>query len=124
MLEASRGGHMDAICSLVITGGRHSLKFKDCINEALKIDACDAGAMLLTCYAAKHNKKKLLKYLVSVEVDKENEQEALAELTKDLVLTVDALSRMRYLLFYDVILNLNFSNNVLYVLEQILVFVV
>lgn len=101
MLEASRGGHMDAICSLVITGGRHSLQLKDCINEALKFHACDATAMLLTCYAAKHNKNKLLKYLVSVEVDEEMEREALAELPNDLVLTRDALSRMRYLHFYD-----------------------
>ena len=123
MLEASRGGHMDAICSLVITGGRHSLQFKDCINEAFKFHACDAAAMLLTCYTAKHNKKKLLKYLVSVEVDRENEQEALAELPNDLVLTQDALSRMRYLLFYDVIFNLNLGKNVPCALEQILIFI-
>lgn len=98
ILEASRGGHMDAICSLVITGGRHSLQLRDCISEALKFHACDAAAMLLTCYAAKHDKKKLLKYLMSVEVDKENEREALAELPNDAVLTHDVLSRMRYLL--------------------------
>ena len=103
MLEASRGGHMDAICSLVITGGRHSLQLKDCISEALKFHACDAAAMLVTCYAAKHNKLKLLKYLVSV--DKENEQEALAELPNDLLLTRDDLSGMRYLLVYNVIFN-------------------
>ena len=97
---------MDAICSLVITGGRHSLQLKDCISEALKFHACDAAAMyLLTCYAAKHNKLKLLKYLVSVEADKENEREALAELPDDLLLTRDDLSRMRYLLVYDVIFN-------------------
>ena len=89
---------MDAICSLVITGGRHSLQLKDCIIEALKFHACDAAAMLLTCYAAKHSKKKLLKYLLSVEVDKEKEQEALAELPNDVVLTGDVFSRMRYLL--------------------------
>lgn len=98
LLEASRGGHMDAICSLIITGGRHSLQLKDCISEALKFHSCDAAAMLLTCYAAKHNKKKLLKYLMSVEVDKENEQEALTELPNEVVLTCGVLSRIRYLL--------------------------
>lgn len=98
LLEASRGSHMDAICSLIITGGRHSLQLKDCISEALKFHSCDAAAMLLTCYAAKHNKKKLLKYLMSVEVDKENEQEALTELPNEVVLTCGVLSRTRYLL--------------------------
>ena len=111
MLEASRGGHMDAICSLVITGGRHSLQLKDCISEALKFHACDAAAMLLTCYAAKHNKLKLLKYLVSVEDDKENERGALAELPNDLLLTHDDLSRMRYLLVYDVIFNVKLGKS-------------
>lgn len=101
MLEASRGGHMDAICSLIITGGRHSLQLKDCISEALKFHACDAAAMLLTCYAAKHNKKKLLKYLMSIEIDKENEQEALTELPHDVVITHDVLSRIRYYLLVN-----------------------
>ena len=99
---------MDAICSLIITGGRHSLQLKDCISEALKFHSCDAAAMLLTCYAAKHNKKKLLKYLMSTEVDEENEQEALTELSSDVVLTHDVLSRIRYLLVNEVIVDLNF----------------
>ena len=104
---------MDAICSLVITGGRHSLQLKDCISEALKFHACDAAAMLLTCYAAKHSKKKLLKYLMSVEIDKENGVEALAELPNDVVLSHDVMSRIRYLLVNEVICNLNLGKSAL-----------
>lgn len=87
---------MDAICSLIITGGRHSLQLKDCVSEALKFNFCEAAAMLLTCYAAKHDKKKLLKYLMSVEMNREEEQEALSELPHDAVPASDTLARIRY----------------------------
>lgn len=96
LLEASRGGHIDAICSLIITGGRHSLHLKDCIVEALQFHFCEAAAMLLTCYAAKHNKKKLLKYLMRKEINREEEQEALSELPPGVVPTHDDLPRIRY----------------------------
>ncbi|XP_078352523.1 leucine-rich repeat serine/threonine-protein kinase 2-like isoform X1 [Oculina patagonica] len=95
LLEASRGGHMDAVCSLIITGGRHSLQLKDCISEALKFHYCDVAAMLLTCYAAKHNKKKLLKYLMSLEMSEEEKQEALSELPNEVTTTHDVLARIR-----------------------------
>ena len=87
---------MDAVCSLIITGGRHSLQLKDCIVEALKFHFCEAAAMLLTCYAAKHNKKKLLKYLMSVEMSKEEEREALSELPNEVAPTHEVMTRIRY----------------------------
>lgn len=80
LLEASRGGHVDAICSLIITAGRHTLQLKNCIIEALKFDYFEAAAMLLTCYAAKHDKQGLLKYLIT---EKASKDEALAELPQD-----------------------------------------
>lgn len=92
---------MDAVCSLIITGGRHSLQLKDCISEAVKFHYCDVAAMLLTCYAAKHNKKKLLKYLMSVEMSEEEEQEALSELPNEVTTTHDVLARIRYWLWLD-----------------------
>lgn len=92
---------MDVICFLVIIGGRYFLQFKDCINEVLKFYVCDVIVMLLICYVVKYNKNKLLKYLVSVEVDEEMEREVFVELLNDLVLIRDVLFRMRYLYFYD-----------------------
>ena len=71
---------MDAICALIIAGGRHSLQLKDCVSEALKFHFYEAAAMLLTCYAAKHAKTLLLKYLMSVEMRRQEEDQALAEL--------------------------------------------
>lgn len=94
-MEASRGGHMEAICSLIITGGRHSLQLRNCISKALELHFCEAAAMLMTCYAAKHGKCKVLKYLVGLEMSKEEEREALSELPRE-GLTRDAMNRIRY----------------------------
>ena len=71
---------MDAICALIITGGRHSLQLEDCVSEALKFHFYEAAAMLLTCYAAKHAKIWLLKYLLSAELSRREKNQALAEL--------------------------------------------
>lgn len=97
LLEASRAGHLDAICSLVLSGGRHSLHLKDCIVQALQGHFCEAAAMLLACYAAKHDKKKLLKYLLKEEMSREEEQKAIAELPAAVVPTEDDFARIRYL---------------------------
>ena len=95
LLEASRGGHMDAICSLIITGGRHSLQLRECISEALRFHFYEAAAMLLTCYAAKHGKNRLLKYLMNVEMSREEEEEALTELPHNRVIRGFAMDRIR-----------------------------
>ena len=97
VLEASRGGHLDAICSLIISGGRYSLHLKDCIVQALQGHFCEAAAMLLACYASKHDKKKLLKYLLKEEMSREEEQKALAELPAGVWPTDDDFARIRYL---------------------------
>lgn len=94
LLEASRGGHVDAICSLIITGGRHSLQLKDCVSEALRFHFCEAAAMLLTCYAAKHDKRRLLRYLMVVEMSEEEKEEALSELPQSGV-PRDVMDRIR-----------------------------
>ena len=94
-MEASHGGHMEAICSLIISGGRHSLQLRKCISVALRLHFCEAAAMLMTCYAAKHGKSKVLKYLMSFEMSKEEEREALSELPREGV-TRDAMNRIRY----------------------------
>ncbi|XP_068716726.1 leucine-rich repeat serine/threonine-protein kinase 2-like isoform X1 [Montipora capricornis] len=97
LLEASRGGHMEAICSLIITGGRHTFQLRNCILEALRFDFFEAAALLLTCYAAKHDKRGLLKYLISLEVNKEEEQKAMSELPQDeLSLIHGSIERTRY----------------------------
>ena len=95
LLEASRGGHVDAICSLIVTAGRHTLQLKNCVIEALKSDFFEAAAMLLTCYAAKHEKRALLKYLISVKVSKDEELEALSELPQDELIR-GSVPRTRY----------------------------
>lgn len=79
LLEASRGGHMDAICALIITGGRHSLQLRDCIGEAVKFHCYEAAALLLACYAAKHDKKLLLRYLMSEEMSRQEEEQVIKE---------------------------------------------
>lgn len=95
LLEASRGGHVEAICSLIVTAGRHTLQLKNCVIEALKSDFFEAAAMLLTCYAAKHEKRALLKYLISVKVSKDEELEALSELPQDELIR-GSVARTRY----------------------------
>lgn len=79
LLEASRCGHMDAICALIITGGRHSLQLRDCISEAVKFHSYEAAALLLACYAAKHDKKLLLRYLMSEEMSRQEEEQLIKE---------------------------------------------
>ena len=95
LLEASRCGHMDAICALIVIGGRHSLQLKDCVSEALNFNFYEAAAMLLTCYAARHNKIWLLKYLLSAEMSRWEKDQALAELPQKGV-PHDVMDRMRY----------------------------
>jgi len=96
LLEASRGGHLDAICSLIIIGRKHSLQLEQCISEALRFYFYEAAAMLLTCYAARHDKQRLLKYLMGVELSREVEEEAFSELPHRDGVPRDALDKMRY----------------------------
>ena len=65
--------------------------------QALQGHFCEAAAMLLACYAAKHDKKKLLKYLLKEEMSREEEQKAIAELPAAVVPTEDDFARIRYL---------------------------
>ena len=97
LLEASRGGHVDAICSLIVTGGKHSLQLRDCISEALRFHFYEAAAMLLTCYGAKHDKRKLLKYLMGLEMTRVEEEQAFSELAHHDGMPRDALDKMRYI---------------------------
>ena len=78
--EASSCGHVDAICSLVVAGGKMPLYLKDCIIQALRLDFCEAAATLLMCYAAKHDKRLLLKYLMGGETSREEGEQAILEL--------------------------------------------
>ena len=80
LLEASSYGHVDAICSLVIAGAKMPLYLKDCVIQALRLDFCEAAATLLMCYAAKHDKRRLLKYLMGEEMSREEEEQAILEL--------------------------------------------
>ena len=95
LLEASRAGHMNAICWLVFRGGKQPLQLKYCMTEALRFHLYEAAAMLLTCYAAKRDKRRLLKYLMSVEMSREDKEGAFSELPHDGVPN-DAVERMRY----------------------------
>ena len=65
--------------------------------QALQGHFCEAAAMLLACYAAKHDKKKLLKYLLKEEMSREEEHKAIAELPAAVVPTEDDFARIRYL---------------------------
>ena len=94
LLEASKGGHLVAICALIIAGGKWSLQLKDCVSEALKFHCYEAAAMLLTCYAARHDKIWLLKYLLSAKLSRQEEGQALAELPQKEVPN-DVIDRMR-----------------------------
>ena len=80
LLEASSCGHVDAICSLVVAGAKMPLYLKDCIIQALRLDFCEAAATLLMCYAAKHDKRRLLKYLMDGETSREEGEQAILEL--------------------------------------------
>ena len=80
LLEASSCGHVDAICSLVLAGANVPLYLRDCIIQALRLDFCEAAATLLMCYAAKHDKRLLLKYLMGEETSREEEEQAILEL--------------------------------------------
>ena len=71
---------MDAICSLVIAGAKMPLFLKDRVIQALRLDFCEAAATLLMCYAAKHDKRLLLKYLMGGETSREEEEQAILEL--------------------------------------------
>lgn len=51
--------------------------------------------MLLACYASKHDKKKLLKYLLKEEMSREEEQKALKELPAGVWPTDDDCARIR-----------------------------
>ena len=79
-MEASSYGHVDAICSLVIAGAKMPLYLKDSVIQALRLDFCEAAATLLMCYAAKHDKRRLLKYLMGEEMSREEEEQAILEL--------------------------------------------
>ena len=79
LLEASSCGHVDAICSLVVAGSKVPLYLKDCVIQALSLEFCEAAATLLMCYAAKHDKRRLLKYLVGDEMSREEEEQAILD---------------------------------------------
>ena len=80
LLEASSYGHVDAICSLVIAGAKMPLYLKDCVIQALRLDFCEAAATLLMCYAAKHDKRLLLKYLMDGMTSREEGEQAILEI--------------------------------------------
>ena len=99
LLEASSYGHVDAICSLVIAGAKMPLYLKDCIIQALRLDFCEAAATLLMCYAAKHDKRRLLKYLMSEETSREEEEQAILELPCPSV-SRNTMVGVRYRIFF------------------------
>ena len=99
LLEASSYGHVDAICSLVIAGAKMPLYLKDCIIQALRLDFCEAAATLLMCYAAKHDKRRLLKYLMGDETSREEGEQAILELAYPSV-PHNTMAGIRYRIFF------------------------
>ena len=97
--EASSCGHVDAICSLVVAGGKMPLYLKDCIIQALRLDFCEAAATLLMCYAAKHDKRLLLKYLMGGETSREEGEQAILELPCPSV-SRNTMAGIRYRIFF------------------------
>ena len=97
--EASSCGHVDAICSLVVAGAKMPLYLKDCIIHALRLDFCEAAATLLMCYAAKHDKRLLLKYLMGGETSREEGEQAILELPCPSV-PRNTMAGIRYRIFF------------------------
>ena len=88
-------GHLDAISVIVLVGCKENLRLKECIREAVQFHFYSAAALLLVCYAAKHVKKELLKYLMGLQLQDEEKDAALADLPYKPVLQLN-MEQMRW----------------------------
>ena len=61
-------------------GSKENLRLKDAIREAVRFHFNDAVALLLVCYAAKHAKEELLKYIMGMEISAKELEVALENL--------------------------------------------
>ena len=95
LLAAARMGHLDAISVIVLVGCKENLRLKECIREAVQFHFYSAAALLLVCYAAKHVKKELLKYLMGLQLQDEEKDAALADLPYKPVLQLN-MEQMRW----------------------------
>ena len=95
LLAAARMGHLDAISVIVLVGCKENLRLKECIREAVQFHFYSAAALLLVCYAAKHVKKELLKYLMGLQLQDEERDAALADLPYKPVLQLN-MEQMRW----------------------------
>ena len=75
------------------------LYLKDCIIQALRLDFCEAAATLLMCYAAKHDKRRVLKYLMGGETSREEGEQAILELPSPSV-PRNTMAGIRYRIFF------------------------